>query len=183
DGYGLVAVTDWEMAHYGDLHDDLAWIYARDLQERFTHLPDRLRDYERLSGRTVDPARLRYFLVLAQLRCAIGTRNGALARDSRGEIASHVVSSTLPLPAPADALAGASAVPVPRAAAARPAAAPGARWMYDAALADARRHGVPAIEDGFAARRARGLARLLKCLREHDRIGPSVDRAELVLLV
>jgi aminoglycoside phosphotransferase (APT) family kinase protein len=35
----LVAVTDWEMAHWGDLHDDLAWIYVRDLQERFTHMP------------------------------------------------------------------------------------------------------------------------------------------------
>ena len=32
----IVAVTDWEMAHLGDLHDDLGWIYVRDLQERFT---------------------------------------------------------------------------------------------------------------------------------------------------
>ena len=77
----IVAVTDWEMAHLGDLHDDLGWIYVRDLQERFPHMPDRLRDYEQAGGRRVDADRLRYFRVLAQTRCAIGTRNGVLVRD------------------------------------------------------------------------------------------------------
>lgn len=189
DGDGLVAVTDWEMAHYGDLHDDLAWIYARDLQERFTNLPARLRDYERLSGHTVDRARLRYFLVLAQLRCAIGTRNGVLARDSRGEIANHLVYSALHMRALAEALAGAAGVTVPAPddhsgadAPVDPAATTDVTWMYDVALDDLRHHVVPAIGDGFAERRAKGLARLLKFLRERDRIGPLIDRAELALL-
>ena len=57
DGNDVVVVTDWEMAHWGDLHDDLAWIYVRDLQERFTHLPDRIRDYERFSGFRVSTCR------------------------------------------------------------------------------------------------------------------------------
>src|SRR4029077_18939148 len=37
---GNIAVTNLEMAHRGDLHDGLGWIYVRDLQERFPHMPD-----------------------------------------------------------------------------------------------------------------------------------------------
>ena len=69
----VAAITDWELAHLGDLHDDLGWICVRDAQERFTDLADRFRDYERFAGRRIDPDRLRYFRVLAQARCAIGT--------------------------------------------------------------------------------------------------------------
>ena len=43
DGDRLVAVTDWELAHWGDLHDDLAWLLVRDTLERFPDLDDRLR--------------------------------------------------------------------------------------------------------------------------------------------
>ena len=67
-GGDLVAITDWELAHWGDLHDDLAWILVRDTLERFPDLGQRLRDYETRSGCRIDPERLAYFRVLAQLR-------------------------------------------------------------------------------------------------------------------
>ncbi|HEX7097423.1 MAG TPA: phosphotransferase family protein [Acidimicrobiales bacterium] len=188
-GDQLVAVTDWEMAHWGDRHDDLAWIYVRDLQEPFTHLPDRVRDYERFSGRRIDPARLRYFLVLAQTRCAIGTRNGLLARDSRGEIANHLIYSTLHMRALAEALAAAAGVgATPDLDVERLGDTVGEThggddtWIYDVALDDLRHHIVPALGDGFATARAKGLARLIKYLRERDRLGDVVDREELRLL-
>jgi aminoglycoside phosphotransferase (APT) family kinase protein len=174
----LVAVTDWEMAHWGDLHDDLGWICVRDLQERFTDLRDRFRDYELAGGRRVDLDRLRYFRVLAQMRCAIGPRNGLLARDSRSEIANHLIYSTLHARLLAEALAEADGVARPDAG---PAAEPGpseATWIYDVALDDLRTTVVPAIDDGFAARRAKGLARLLKYLRDLDRLGPAAREAE-----
>jgi aminoglycoside phosphotransferase (APT) family kinase protein len=178
DGDHLVAITDWELAHFGDLHDDLAWIYVHDLQERFPDLRARLLDYSRASGFDVDATRLRYFLVLAQTRCAIGTRKGLLARDSRGEIASHLIYTTLHTRALAEALAMATDVPVERP---EPIADPGASprtWMYDIVLDDMRTRVVPAIEDGFAARRAKGVARLVKLLREEDRLGIVAERAD-----
>jgi aminoglycoside phosphotransferase (APT) family kinase protein len=178
----LVAVTDWEMAHWGDLHDDLGWICVRDLQERFTDLRDRWRDYEAAGGRAVDLDRLRYFRVLAQMRCAIGPRNGLLARDRRGEIANHLIYTALHGRLLAEALAEAMGRPLdpdpwpgPRPAD----IAPGeADWVYDVALEDLRATVVPAIADGFAARRAKGLARLLKYVREHDRLGAAARAAE-----
>ena len=52
----LVAVTDWELAHWGDVHDDLAWVLVRDTLERFPDLEARFADYERVSGFTIEPA-------------------------------------------------------------------------------------------------------------------------------
>ena len=62
------------------------------------------------SGRRVDPDRLRYFRVLAQTRCAIGTRNGVLVRDRRGEVANHLIYYTLHLRLLVEALAEAAGV-------------------------------------------------------------------------
>jgi aminoglycoside phosphotransferase (APT) family kinase protein len=176
-GDELAAITDWELAHFGDLHDDLGWICVRDVQERFTHLPDRLRDYERASGRRIDRDRLRYFRVLAQTRCAIGTRAGLLARDSRGEMGAHLIFNALHMRLLAEALADAQG--------SKPAAAelsdPGdsdASWAFDVALDDLRDHVVPGLSDEFASRRAKGIARLLKYLRELERLGPSARQAE-----
>ncbi len=180
DGGHLVAITDWELAHFGDPLDDIGWIYAHDLQERFPDLPERIADYARYSGREIDPVRIRYFLVLAQTRCAIGTRSGLLARDSRGEIGAHLIYSTLHQRALADALALAVGVDID-AADPEPLPDPGdsARtWMYDVVLEDLRGLIVPAITDDFAARRAKSMARLVKCLREQDRIGDLVERAD-----
>jgi aminoglycoside phosphotransferase (APT) family kinase protein len=178
DAGRLVAVTDWELAHFGDLHDDLAWIYVHDLQERFPDLPTRLGEYARLSGHPVDPVRLRYFLVLAQTRCAIGTRGGFLARDSRGEIASHLIYTTLHTRALADALAAALGTTAhPPKSLADPGESPQS-WLYDVALDDLRATIVPAIEDGFASRRAKGVARLVKYLREQERLAAPVAAAE-----
>ena len=109
----VAVVLDWENAHFGDFHDDLAWIYVRDLQERFTYLPDRLADYERQSGRRVDLQRLRYFIVLAQMRCAVGTLNALAVQDARGEMANHLIYSALHLRMLAEALAGANGIGVP----------------------------------------------------------------------
>jgi len=175
-GRELVAITDWELAHWGDLHDDLGWIWVRDAQERFTDLPERVREYERALGREIDRERLRYFRVLAQTRCAIGTRNGLLARDSRGEMANHLIYNTLHMRLLAEALAEAEGVDVPES---EPlAAGESESWAFDVALEDLREHVVPGLGQGFAARRAKGLARLLKYLREQERLGPAAREAE-----
>jgi hypothetical protein len=173
----VVAITDWELAHYGDLHDDLGWICVRDAQERFTDLADRLRDYERFGGRRIDAARLRYFRVLAQTRCAIGTRRGLLARDHRAEMAAHLIFNTLHTRLLAEALADAEGLELPPTRPLEPDEADTA-WAFDVALDDLRLHIVPQLGDTFAGRRAKGLARLLKYLREVQRLGPAAEDAE-----
>jgi aminoglycoside phosphotransferase (APT) family kinase protein len=179
DADRVVAVMDWEMAHYGDAHDDLGWVYVRAVQEPFPSMPDRIADYEAAAGRRVDLARLRYFRVLAQARCWIGSRNGLLARDSRGEIANHLIYSTLHERLLVEALASALSLRLPET---PPLGADDAStedtWMYDVALDDVRDVVLPAITDGFAARRAKGLARLLKYLREAQGLGPTAAAAE-----
>jgi aminoglycoside phosphotransferase (APT) family kinase protein len=174
----IVAVTDWEMAHLGDLHDDLGWIYVRDLQERFTHMPDRLRDYEQASGRRIDLDRLRYFRVLAQTRCAIGTRNGVLVRDRRGEVANNLIYYALHLRLVVEALVAAAGLELET----EPLPDTGDTtdtWVYDVALDELRDLIVPNLTDGFASRRAKGMARLIKYLREVDRLGAAARHAEL----
>ncbi len=174
----IVAVTDWEMAHLGDLHDDLGWVYVRDLQERFTHMPDRLRDYEQASGRRIDLDRLRYFRVLAQTRCAIGTRNGVLVRDRRGEVANNLIYYALHIRLVVEALIAAAGLEF----ATEPLPDTGDTtdtWVYDVALDELRDLIVPNIVDGFASRRAKGMARLVKYLREVDRLGAAARHAEL----
>jgi len=64
------AVVDWELAHFGDPMDDVAWVTWRTTQHTFTHLPDRLKEYEALSGHTLSPDRIRYYRVNACVRLA-----------------------------------------------------------------------------------------------------------------
>ncbi len=54
----VTAVVDWELAHFGDPMDDIAWLSLRTVQDTFTHLPDRLREYEDLSGHALDVGRI-----------------------------------------------------------------------------------------------------------------------------
>jgi hypothetical protein len=52
-------------------------------------------------------------------------------------------------------------------------------WVYDVVLDELRELIVPNIVDGFASRRAKGTARLVKYLREVDRLGAAARDAEL----
>jgi len=66
----VTGVVDWELAHFGDPMDDIAWVSWRTTQHTFTHLPDRLREYEALSGHRLDDARILYYRVNAFARLA-----------------------------------------------------------------------------------------------------------------
>jgi aminoglycoside phosphotransferase (APT) family kinase protein len=183
-GAELVAITDWELAHWGDRHDDLAWILVRDTLERFPDLAARLRDYETASGVRIDAPRLAYFRVLAQLRATIGTLAGLRSHDARGEIAWQLIYNTLHARVLGESLAAVAGVSLPD-----PLASDDDgehAWVYDIALDDLRDVVVPALDDPFAATRAKGLARLLKYLRATDAFGESfaaAERSELATLL
>ncbi len=66
----VTGVVDWELAHFGDPMDDIAWVTWRTTQHNFTHLPGRLKEYEALSGHALDDARIQYYRVNACVRLA-----------------------------------------------------------------------------------------------------------------
>jgi aminoglycoside phosphotransferase (APT) family kinase protein len=73
-------VLDWELAHLGDFHLDLAWATQRlfgALDERGEFLvaglmprAEFLERYEKLSRRSIDPEKLHYYEVLNAWKCA-----------------------------------------------------------------------------------------------------------------
>lgn len=66
----VTAVLDWELSHWGDPMDDIAWLSLRTVQDTFTHFPDRLREYEQLSGHALDPDRIWYYRLFAETTMA-----------------------------------------------------------------------------------------------------------------
>ena len=77
---GLRGVLDWENAHLGDPHADLAWCCVRAWRFGQDDLPvggvgpraPFYAAYERASGRRVDPARVFYWEVMGNLQWALG---------------------------------------------------------------------------------------------------------------
>ncbi|BBZ09962.1 phosphotransferase family protein [Mycobacterium branderi] len=80
DGSDLAAVLDWELVHFGEVYEDLAWFCIR--AWRFGAPASRaagglgsidsfLRAYERASGTAVDRNAFHWWLVLATLRWGV----------------------------------------------------------------------------------------------------------------
>ncbi len=97
---GLNAVIDWEFAHVGDPHEDLAWPCVRDW--RFGHaalhvggvgeLAPYLAAYESASGRTIDRNTLRWWEIMGNLRwaatCHVQAQRHLSGADPSVELAS-----------------------------------------------------------------------------------------------
>jgi aminoglycoside phosphotransferase (APT) family kinase protein len=93
DSGEITAILDWEMAHIGDYHEDLAWVLmqvfgtfdkgtfrASDLFER----EEFITEYERRSGRTVNRKTLHYYDVMSSWKCnIIVAANGLAAARSQ----------------------------------------------------------------------------------------------------
>jgi aminoglycoside phosphotransferase (APT) family kinase protein len=91
----MTAVLDWELAHIGDFHEDLAWM----MQRLFAGASDEgtlfvcnlitrdelIRQYEAATGRTVNPRTLAFYEVLSAYKCAamnLGTGAGIAQRGN-----------------------------------------------------------------------------------------------------
>jgi aminoglycoside phosphotransferase (APT) family kinase protein len=78
--FGLEGVLDWEFAHWGDRHEDLAWLCMRDWRfgkiqleaGGFSKKEIFIEYYEKYSNHSVDLFKLSYWEVMGNLRWAIG---------------------------------------------------------------------------------------------------------------
>jgi aminoglycoside phosphotransferase (APT) family kinase protein len=181
----VTAVVDWELAHLGDPMDDIAWLSLRTVQDTFTHFPDRIREYEELSGHRVDAARVWYYRLFAELRLlsngmGAGRRvidvdpDKPLARDIGNGLIYGVLHRRLTLEALAAAM-GLDLEPVGLGT-----APPPEEWhgLYNQLLANLQAI-VPRIDDPLAAGWAKGAARLVKHLKELDLRGRTGRDQEL----
>lgn len=90
---GLNAIIDWEFAHIGDPHEDLAWPCVRDWRFGNTHLrfggiADRepfLQAYEQASGRHINRQSVDYWEMLGNLRWAMTCLSQANRHLSGGD--------------------------------------------------------------------------------------------------
>lgn len=171
DGH-LTALIDWEFAHLGDWHDDLAWFAMRVVMEPVPDFPACLRSYEAASGRTIDLARLAFHKVLVSTRVLVIRH-----RNVSGEYGNSIVSQALNRRLVTAALAEAEgialpAVPVP------PPAETEAGAMFDFLVASLRDDVAAKSADKAVVAAAKNLAKIGKFLREKDRHGPQLEALE-----
>jgi len=176
----VVAVVDWELAHLGDPMDDIAWLSLRAVQEPFTSLPERLSEYETLSGIAIDEDRVRYYRVLAEAKLLVMNHRPGEARpggvsDIGNGLIYAMLHRRLWLEALADVVRLELASPeVP------PDTEPGDHdWLYGAVLDELRDVVVPGIDDPLAQQRAKGVARVVKYLAQVSRHGGFYNCCEL----
>jgi aminoglycoside phosphotransferase len=72
DGGRVSAVIDWELAHVGDPHEDMAWLWMRGAHTSFGDPQQRLAEYEAAAGRSLDPDRLRWHLAFVMWKSCVG---------------------------------------------------------------------------------------------------------------
>jgi aminoglycoside phosphotransferase (APT) family kinase protein len=99
----ITAWLDWELAHFGDFHEELAWVVARPfghyaedgktfLVSGFFTEAEFLERYERMTGRKVDAKALKFYRVFIHYKCAVlaiatswrVVRGGKTHQDSLG---------------------------------------------------------------------------------------------------
>jgi aminoglycoside phosphotransferase (APT) family kinase protein len=176
---GVTAVVDWELSHWGDPMDDVAWVSLRTVQDTFTHLPDRLAEYSALSGYQIDERRVWYYRLFAESTMTTlypnegsesrrpGEEEGAeVARDIGNGIIYRQLHRRLWLESLAAVMGlelDAPSLPVPS-------ELPEWHHFYPTVLGSLQTI-VPRIADPLASQWTKGVARVVKYLQELDAAG------------
>jgi aminoglycoside phosphotransferase (APT) family kinase protein len=174
----VTAVLDWELSHWGDPMDDIAWLSLRAVQDTFTHLPDRLAEYAELSGHPIDAGRIWYYRVFAETTMA--TLHPPQSRPSTPtqDVGNHLLYRQLHRRLWLEALNAVMGLglcrPEP------PAADQPEPWhyLYEDALGMLRTI-TPRIGDPLAAQWTKGVARILRYLEATDAAGRTCAAREL----
>ena len=197
DGDRVSAIIDWELAHFGDPMDDIAWLSWRATQHGWPDFPTRLREYEAASGLVVDPARVRYYRLNACAR--LGPRFGLAdmgARAARSDLAaaggggatdaavdrtadgSGLIMSMLHRRMRLTAQADAMGIELPGRGIGDEAEPAAHARLYDVVLGQLRGI-VERTDDRAVSSLAKGAARQVKYLKEIDRNGRTFEEREL----
>lgn len=181
----VTAVVDWELSHWGDPMDDIAWLSLRTVQDTFTHLPDRLAEYSELSGHPLDVSRVWYYRLFAESTMATlypntgpdsrrpGEEEGA---DVRRDIGNGIIYRQLHRRLWLESLGQVMGLDLEMPSLPEPAGLPEWHGMYATVLGSLQTI-VPRITDPLANQWTKGVARVVKYLQELDASGR--DFAEL----
>jgi aminoglycoside phosphotransferase (APT) family kinase protein len=178
----VTAVVDWELAHWGDPMDDIAWLSLRTVQDTFTHFPDRIREYEELSGNEVDEARVWYYRLFAETRLSSNGFGGGRPQVPDGpvnyDVGNGLIYSMLHRRLSLEALARVMGLDLVGTELPEP--PPPEEWhaLYDLLLGNFQAI-VPRVADPLANAWSKGAVRLVKHLKELDRSGRAFAEAEL----
>ena len=172
DGRRVTALLDFELAHLGDPMEDLAWVGTRNAQDPVPDFGVFLAQYAEAGGVAFDAERFRYHSLFAELRIAVlgAERAAAGGPAPMGDLGSGLIYGALHQRLTLEALCAAVGEPLPELVT-LPAADTAQTAYFDGALQQMRDLIGPAIADPFAAQRLKSLARVVKHLREADRIG------------
>lgn len=172
-GGRVTAVVDWELAHWGDPMDDIAWVSLRTVQDTFTHLPDRLKTYSALSGYEIDEPRVWYYRLFAEATMATLYPNEGeqAARDtSRSDVGNLLIYRQLHRRLWLEALARAMGLDLPEPELPETVGGPEWHYLYAEVLGSLRAV-TPRIADPLAAQWVKGAARVIKYLEDLDASG------------
>jgi hypothetical protein len=181
DGGRVTAIVDWELAHLGDPLEDLGWLSMRSAQLPFPDLAARLAEYSAASGFELDLPAIRYYRVLAEWTVALIGHLKSRSGLGDAERGNAFVYEQLHRRLLVEAMAEADGVTLEPPTPLEPRDTP-YTWMHDMALDQLRQSVLPGITDPLATRRARGVARTVKLLREVDRAGRQAEARERIVL-
>jgi aminoglycoside phosphotransferase (APT) family kinase protein len=183
----VTAVLDWELCHFGDPMDDIAWLSLRTVQDTFTHLPDRLAEYAAASGHELDVDRIQYYRVFAETSMAtlepnegpVGDNGGAGAEGpALKDVGNLMLYRQLHRRLWLEALNAVMGLELGRPPMPEPDEPPGWHHLYGDVLAMLRTI-TPRIEDPLATQWTKGVARLVTYLRDLDASGREYADLEL----
>lgn len=171
DGH-LTALIDWELAHPGDPMEDLAWFSMRCVMEPVPDFGACLRLYEQLAGKPVDRQRLYYHRAMVSARVVI-IRHRNVTGLSGNSIVSQGLNRRLLVAALAQANGIALDTPSPV-----DAPQTARTELYDEVLETLRSEIAGKVKDSGVVSATKNAAKVLKYLREADRLGRVVEEAE-----
>jgi hypothetical protein len=152
--------------------EDLAWFSMRNVMEPVPDFISALRAYEAASGAPVDVARIRYHRVLVSARVVIIRH-----RNVTGEPGNSIVSRSLNRRLLVDALAQATGHSLPPVVDCDAGPTPQTQ-LYDGVINDLRDQIAAFATDDRITASAKNAAKVLKYLREVDRLGTLVQQRD-----
>ena len=183
----VTAVLDWELCHFGDPMDDIAWLSLRTVQDTFTHLPDRLAEYADASGHEIDVDRVWYYRVFAETTMAtLEPNKGPAAQDDAADgegpalkdVGNLMLYRQLHRRLWLEALNVVMGLGLTKPGMPEPEQPPQWHALYGDVLAMLRTI-TPRIDDPLASQWTKGVARLVTYLRDLDASGRQYADLEL----